>query len=77
MSNKRSFMFNMVRSLAAIGIAILVATLLIFISAPGASFGVKVTETIQALRAMLISPLIRANGKFNLKAFYDMLSTLR
>lgn len=76
MSNKRSFMFNVVRSLAAIGIAILVATLLIFISAPGASFGVKVTETIQALRAMLISPLIRANGKFNLKAFYDMLALM-
>ena len=76
MSNKRSFMFNMVRSLAAIGIAILVATLLIFISAPGASFGVKVSETIQALEAMLIRPLIRANGKFNLKAFYDMLASM-
>ena len=76
MSNKRSFMFNVVRSLAAIGIAILVATLLIFISAPGASFGVKVSETIQALEAMLIRPLIRANGKFNLKAFYDMLASM-
>ncbi|NLC64701.1 MAG: ABC transporter permease [Erysipelothrix sp.] len=76
MSNKRSFMFNIVRSLAAIGIAILVATLLIFISAPGASFGVKVSETIQALEAMLIRPLIRANGKFNLKAFYDMLASM-
>lgn len=76
MSKRRNFMFNVVRSMAAISIAILVATVLIFISSTGSSFGARISETLQALRAMLISPLFRANGDFNLKAFYDMLALM-
>lgn len=76
MSKRRNFMFNVVRSMAAISIAILVATVLIFISSTGSSFGARISETLQALRAMLISPLFRANGEFNLKAFYDMLALM-
>ncbi len=74
MNKKRTLTFNIARAGSAIGIAILVATLLIFISSSGNSFPEKISETIEALRAMLISPLFKTNGEFNLKGFYDILA---
>lgn len=74
MNKKRTLTFNIARVGSAIGIAILVATLLIFISSSGNSFAEKISETIEALRAMLISPLFKTNGEFNLKGLYDILA---
>lgn len=74
MNRKRELKFNFARALAAILIAIGVATLLIFISASGNNFGDKLSETIEALKAMLIRPLFRANGTFNTKGLYDILA---
>ncbi len=76
MNKKRNLTFNIARAAAAIGIAILVATLLVFVSASGDNLSEKVAETVQALRAMLISPLFKANGSFNLKGFYDILAMM-
>ena len=45
MNKKRSLMFTLVRGTAAILIALLVATVLIFISAEGATFGAKIAQT--------------------------------
>lgn len=74
MNKKRTFTFNLARAASAIGIAILVATFLIFVSSSGDTFSQKITETLEALRAMLISPLFKTNGEFNLKGLYDILA---
>lgn len=74
MSKRRHLIFNIVRSIAAIAIALVVATLLIFISSTATGFEAKVADTIEALSALLIRPIFRANGTFNLKAFYDVLA---
>lgn len=74
MNKKRIFTFNLARAASAIGIAILVATFLIFVSSSGDTFSQKIAETLEALRAMLISPLFKTNGEFNLKGLYDILA---
>ncbi|NLW28676.1 MAG: ABC transporter permease [Erysipelothrix sp.] len=74
MNKKRTFTFNLARAASAIGIAILVATFLIFVSSSGDTFSQKIVETLEALRAMLISPLFKTNGEFNLKGLYDILA---
>ncbi len=74
MNKKRTLTFNLARAASAIGIAILVATFLIFVSSSGDTFSQKITETLEALRAMLISPLFKTNGEFNLKGLYDILA---
>ncbi len=74
MNKKRTFTFNLARAASAIGIAILVATFLIFVSSSGDTFSQKIAETLEALRAMLISPLFKTNGEFNLKGLYDILA---
>ena len=45
MTKKRQILFSVIRGLLAILIALLVATLLIFLSADGGSFGAKLSAT--------------------------------
>lgn len=74
MIKKRKLIFNIVRASSAIGIALLMATIFIFISAPGKTFSLKIDQSLVALQAMLIKPWFRANGTFNLKSLFDMLA---
>lgn len=79
MSKKRQFKFTVVHSLVAIAIALLVATLLIFISSDGAGFSGKLEATGNALKQLLIGPLFRMgkNGtKFEAKRFCDILAAM-
>ena len=63
MTKKRELMFSIVRGLLAILIALLVATLLIFISANGESVSEKLSSTGDALKQMLVGPLFRMGKK--------------
>ena len=74
MSKKNARKFSLIRGIAAMGIALLVAFLLIFISADGANFADKMGNSFKALREMLVSPLFKKNGKFSLKNFSDVLA---
>lgn len=76
MNKKRALTFSITRTVAAIFIAILVATLLIFVSSKGNTVGAKFSETLVALRAMLIGPLFRNNGSFNTKGFLEILALM-
>ena len=75
MTKKRELMFSIVRGLLAILIALLVATLLIFISANGDNFSEKLASTGDALKQMLVGPLFRMgkNGtRFETKRLTDI-----
>ncbi len=74
MSKKNNTKFTIIRALAAMGIALLVAFLLILVSADGAGVGEKFSNSIKALREMLVSPLFRKNGTFSMKNFSDVLA---
>ena len=77
MTKKRELTFTIVRGLLAIGIALIVATILIFISSEGASLGEKVSATGAALKQFLIGPLFRIgkNGlQFEPKRLTDVLA---
>ena len=63
MTKKRELIFSIVRGLLAILIALLVATLLIFISANGESVSEKLSSTGDALKQMLVGPLFRMGKK--------------
>ena len=63
MNRKRKLLFMIVRSLVAILIALLVATVLIFISTPGATFRIRIDATFEALREMLAGPVFRFSKK--------------
>ena len=80
MTRKREMRFIIIRSLVAICIALLVATLLIFISAGGDTFHEKLEATGEALRQMLIGPLFRMSKKkgtsFELKRLADILAAM-
>ena len=76
MSRKNSIKFTVIRALAAMGIALAVAFILIFGSADGSSFAEKMSSSAKALREMLISPLFRKNGSFSLKSFTDVLAQM-
>ena len=80
MTRKREIRFIIIRSLVAICIALLVATLLIFISAGGDTFHEKLEATGEALRQMLIGPLFRMSKKkgtsFELKRLADILAAM-
>ena len=80
MTRKREIHFIIIRSLVAICIALLVATLLIFISAGGDTFHEKLEATGEALRQMLIGPLFRMSKKkgtsFELKRLADILAAM-
>ena len=71
-ARRRSLTFTVVRGAAAIGIAILVAAILIFVSSEGDCFG----ATLAALRQLLIGPLFRANGSVNVKNICDVLAAM-
>ncbi len=77
MSKKRQITFSLVRGALAILIALLVAMLLIFISAGGNTFGAKLTATGEALKQLLVGPLFRINAKgvsFEGKRLADILA---
>ena len=80
MTKRRQFMFTVIRSLLAICIALLVATLLIFISSNGDSFAEKLQSTGEALKQMLIGPLFRMSAKkgtyFEFKRLADILAAM-
>lgn len=63
MTKQREIKFIIIRSLLAIFIALLVATLLIFISTGGSTFQEKLNGTGEALKQMLIGPLFRMSKK--------------
>lgn len=79
MTKKRALRFTIVRSLVAILIALLVAALLIFVSASGDNFSEKMSATGAALKQMLVGPLFRfgKNGtRFEAKRFADILAAM-
>jgi len=76
MNKKRSTMFSIMKGALAIFTALLVAAVLVFVSAKGDSVSVKLAETGTALKSMLISPLIKNTGKFNLKGLTDIFATM-
>ena len=76
MSKRNSLLFNVVRSLAAIAIALIVATFLVFFSSTSTGFLEKLADTAEALEALLVRPFIKANGTFNSKAFLDVLASM-
>jgi ABC-type uncharacterized transport system permease subunit len=76
MNKKRSLIFSIVRGAAAIGIALLVATLLIFASSEGATFGERGAQTLSSLRQLLIGPIFRNNGSLSTKNLCDVLASM-
>ena len=71
-ARRRSLTFTLVRGAAAIGIALLVAAVLIFVSADGD----RLAHTGEALRQLLIGPLFRSNGSINVKNICDVLAAM-
>ena len=59
MTKRREIGFTLIRGFLAILIALLVATLLIFISAEGEGIGEKLEAAGEALKQLLIGPLFR------------------
>ncbi|MEA4994680.1 MAG: ABC transporter permease [Oscillibacter sp.] len=83
MNKRQSLLFSLIRGGAAIFIALLVTTFLIFISADapdGASFGAAVSAKLSltggALRQLLIGPAFRANGSISVKNLSDILASM-
>lgn len=76
MNKNRSLRFSIVRGALAIGIALLVAFVLIFASSSGNSFGEKLAAAFSAIETMLVRPFFRANGQFSVKNFTDILASM-
>ena len=80
MSKSRQIRFVLIRSLVAISIALLVATLLIFISADGNLLGEKLEATREALKQLLAGPVFRFSKKngtaFEAKRLADILAAM-
>ena len=81
MTKKRQFAFSLVRGALAIFIALLVAAVLIFISADGETLADKFALTGNALKQLLIGPLFKTNsagevGAFQLKRLTDVLASM-
>ena len=80
MTKQRQIKFTLIRTLVAISIALLVAALLIFISAGGSTFGEKLNATGEALKQMLIGPLFRMSEKkgtsFEAKRLTEILAAM-
>ena len=79
MTKKRQILFSVIRGLLAILIALLVATLLIFLSADGGSFGAKLSATGDALKQLLVGPLFRmgrSGATFDFKRLTDILASM-
>ncbi|MCR4705170.1 MAG: ABC transporter permease [Lachnospiraceae bacterium] len=75
MSKKAQLRFTILRGFVAIMIALLVAAVLVFISADGASFGAKLSSTGDAMLNMLVRPLWGKKG-FAAKNFTDILAAM-
>lgn len=75
MSKKDNMMFSILRGGVAIGIALLVAAVLIFISAEGAGVGEKLAATGDAMVNLLVRPFFGKNG-FATKNFTDILAAM-
>ena len=80
MTKKRHLRFVIIRGLVAILIALLVAMILIFISASGSTFHDKLTATKEALKQMLLGPIFRFGKKsgtvFEAKRLADILAAM-
>ena len=81
MTKKRQVVFSLVRGALAISIALLVAMVLIFISADGDTLTAKLELTGNALKQLLIGPLFKTNssgeiGAFQLKRLTDVLASM-
>ena len=81
MTKKRQFVFTLVRGALAIFIALLVAAVLIFISADGETLADKFALTGNALKQLLIGPLFKTNsageiGAFQFKRLTDVLASM-
>ncbi|MBR6089069.1 MAG: ABC transporter permease [Anaerolineaceae bacterium] len=80
MTKRRQIRFTLIRTLMAIGIALLFAALLIFISSSGSNFAEKLRATKEALKQMLIGPLFRMSAKkgtsFEAKRFTEILAAM-
>ena len=79
MTKKRQILFSVIRGLLAILIALLVATLLIFLSADGDSFAEKLAATGGALKQLLVGPLFRmgrSGTKFDFKRLTDIFASM-
>ena len=80
MTKKRQLRFTIIRSLVAILIALLVATILIFISASGSTLQDKLDATREALKQMLAGPVFRFSKKngtaFEAKRLADILAAM-
>ncbi|MCR5789043.1 MAG: ABC transporter permease [Lachnospiraceae bacterium] len=79
MTRKREIIFSIVRGAMAIMIALLVAMLLIFISADGDSFGEKLSVTAEAMKQLLVGPIFRINAtgiKFEGKRLADVFAAM-
>ena len=76
MNKKRKIMFSFVRGLTAILIALLVAALLIFISADGAGFAEKLSQTGGAMKKLLVGPLLKNRGGISVKNICDVLAAM-
>ena len=76
LSRRRDLMFTVVRSAAAIAIALLVAMLLIFVSADADGVAAKFSLTVDALRQLLIGPLFKNTGAFSVKNVSDVLASM-
>lgn len=74
MSKKYNMRFALARAAAALGIALVVALLLIYMSTPGASFGIRMSESFKALGVMLTRPIVKGNGSFSSRNFCSVLS---
>lgn len=75
MNKKDSMMFSILRGGVAIGIALLVAAALIFISAEGAGVGEKFAATADAMQNLLIRPVWGKNG-LAIKSITDIMADM-
>lgn len=81
MTKKRQLTFTFTRGLLAIVIALVVATLLIFISSNGTNAAEKLATTKNALTQLLIGPLFKTDssgavGAFQAKRLTDILASM-
>lgn len=76
MSKKASLRFSILRGFVAILISLFIASILIFISAEGGSFGEKLSSTGEALVYMIVRPILNGKGAFSVKSFTDILACM-
>ncbi len=74
MSKKNATKFTLLRAMAALGIALLVAFVLIILSSTEPTIGGKFANAMSAMRQVIVTPLFRNNGSFNTKSFCDILA---